>query len=104
VFDLMEREQDAIVLKLMREIQQLKEDNRALLQTINVLTAAPSSQESRATFQDVRSRRRSSFIDEDWKANLQRADSIPRSSRFDTYNGIKQAPKPVGNDATVIKQ
>jgi hypothetical protein len=34
----MEREQDAIVLKLMREISELKEDNRNLLNTINQLT------------------------------------------------------------------
>lgn len=42
VFDLMEREQDAIVLKLMREISQLREENRALLSTINTMQSSSS--------------------------------------------------------------
>lgn len=47
IFDLMEREQDAIVLKLIKEIAQLKEENRALVNTINQLSNNPYATRSR---------------------------------------------------------
>ncbi|CUM67170.1 uncharacterized protein PRCAT00004863001 [Priceomyces carsonii] len=43
IIDLMEREQDAIVLKLMKEIEYLKEENRALKSSMNAATRRKSS-------------------------------------------------------------
>lgn len=62
VFDLMEREQDAIVLKLMREIAQLKEDNRALLSTVNHLTSGGHQHRSHSQTRSLDSKRDSSAI------------------------------------------
>ena len=84
VFDVMEREQDAIVLKLMREIHQLKEDNRALSQTINALTNS-STVNSQTGMDALRTRRHSSILtDEEWNISHRSMDSIPRSARLET--------------------
>ncbi|CDR40264.1 CYFA0S04e06898g1_1 [Cyberlindnera fabianii] len=96
VFDLMEREQDAIVLKLMREIQQLKDDNRALLQTINMLTnpssAASSARSSLSTGTGLsamsRSRRASNVVPPEIET-LDLSSGTPRRSLDQTPRSMR---------------
>lgn len=83
VFDLMEREQDAIVLKLMKEIQQLKEDNRALRQTINQLTSPSNHSNSRShSRSSIDSRRRNSSVygDDEAVSITSSISTTPRSN------------------------
>ncbi|KAH3684287.1 hypothetical protein WICPIJ_004727 [Wickerhamomyces pijperi] len=79
VFDLMEREQDAIVLKLMREISQLKEENRALLSTIN-------SMQSPSSFAHVSASKRASISGRN-SFDLQTKNASPTTSNFSSVNG-----------------
>lgn len=91
VFDLMEREQDAIVLKLMREIQQLKEDNRSLRQTINQLTspssAANSRSQSRSSIDSSRRRNSSLYTDDELASVSSSISNTPRSN-FATLGAV----------------
>lgn len=88
VFDLMEREQDAIVLKLMKEIQQLKEDNRALRQTINNLTSPTNRSDSRShSRSSIDSRRRNSSVyGDDEAVSISSSISTTPRSNFATLS------------------
>lgn len=74
VFDLMEREQDAIVLKLIKEITQLKEDNRQLVNTINQLTNNSYVSRSR--------KGSSAFNDHSELTNIQQLDPKLKEGKF----------------------
>lgn len=82
----MEREQDAIVLKLMSEIQQLKDENRSLLQTINGLTSQSSTSGSQDS-QGSQRRRASSFAGDIWHTDGTRLrdSSLIRSPRMEGF-------------------
>lgn len=106
VFDLMEREQDAIVLKLMREIQQLKEDNRALRQTINQLTspisASHSRSQSRSSLDSSRRRNSSLYTDDELISVSSSISNTPRSTHTNLAVPVTSSRKPSMNLSSAI--
>ncbi|CCH46571.1 EF-hand calcium-binding domain-containing protein [Wickerhamomyces ciferrii] len=97
VFDQMEREQDSIVLRLTKEIQYLKEENRSLRQTINQLSAnsgrsssrSQSRSQSRSSIDSRRRRNSTVFPDDDLMSVS--SNSISNTPRSSNYSSLPQS-------------
>ncbi|GMM35472.1 hypothetical protein DASC09_027970 [Saccharomycopsis crataegensis] len=86
IIDLMEREQDAIVLKLMREINQLKEENKILKAQINNNPNIGVSRSSSLSGGACSRRFSSSLVDNDGSCPRKRFSTSSRTGNNNNNN------------------